>query len=245
MIGKHEMCRGLVDQELGHSALLLGLHHDDFETLGVGVRSVVQLALFVRVEWDSELTALALGYVDRVAVAAAALAEDGLAGDAGAGCGVGEADVAVDHQRLAALRALLEDQAIDAHLRLAGCLVAFYAQPVAWIVRLTAADLQLTDNAAHVRLGDDPVALPPQLRDVAARTLQDAPSAQDPCWLFPGLKAGHPTHPAHLARRLRQLGVPVAATRPSAIAALAHRIPAPCSPTCSASARTPPPTPTD
>lgn len=132
-----------------------------------------------------------------------------------------------DHQRLAALRALLEDQAIDAHLRLAGCLVALYAQPVARIVRLTAPDLQLTDNAAHIRLGDDPVALPPQLRDVAARMLQDAPTAQDPRWLFPGLKAGRPTHPAHLARRLRQLGVPVAATRPSALAALAHRIPAP------------------
>jgi hypothetical protein len=34
-------------------------------------------------------------------------------------------------------------------------------------------------------------------------------------------------HPSHLARRLRGLGVPVAPARPSALAALAHRIPAP------------------
>jgi hypothetical protein len=33
--------------------------------------------------------------------------------------------------------------------------------------------------------------------------------------------------PSHWARRLRDLGVPVAAARPSALAALAHRIPAP------------------
>src|SRR5258705_13813241 len=33
--------------------------------------------------------------------------------------------------------------------------------------------------------------------------------------------------PSHLARRLRDLGVPVAPARPSALAALAHRIPAP------------------
>ncbi len=34
-------------------------------------------------------------------------------------------------------------------------------------------------------------------------------------------------HPALLARCLRDLGVPVAPARPSALAALAHRIPAP------------------
>jgi hypothetical protein len=46
-------------------------------------------------------------------------------------------------------------------------------------------------------------------------------------WLFAGQKAGQPMYPAHLTRRLRALGVPVAQTRPSAMAALAHRIPAP------------------
>jgi hypothetical protein len=46
-------------------------------------------------------------------------------------------------------------------------------------------------------------------------------------WLFPGQKAGQPANPIHLARRLRKLGVPVVAARASALAALAHRIPAP------------------
>ncbi|MDQ3648185.1 MAG: hypothetical protein M3433_06320 [Actinomycetota bacterium] len=53
----------------------------------------------------------------------------------------------------------------------------------------------------------------------------DADHAQR--WLFPGLKAGEPTHPAHLAARLRQLGIPIRAGRRSALAALACRIPAP------------------
>jgi hypothetical protein len=50
--------------------------------------------LVLGVEWDAESAALALGDVDGVAVAAADLVEDGLAGEAGLGGGVGEGDVA-------------------------------------------------------------------------------------------------------------------------------------------------------
>ena len=60
-----------------------------------GVRSVVEQALFVRVELNAESAAPALGDVDGVAFAAADLVQDGLAREPGAGCGVGEADVAV------------------------------------------------------------------------------------------------------------------------------------------------------
>jgi hypothetical protein len=129
-----------------------------------------------------------------------------------------------DHRRLAALRALLDDETIDPHLRLAGCLVGLYAQPAARIVRLTGADLQLTDTAPQIRLGRTMVALPARLRDVAELLL--AATTEDG-WLFAGQKAGQPMHPSHLARRLRDLGVPVASSRPSALAALVHRIPAP------------------
>jgi hypothetical protein len=129
-----------------------------------------------------------------------------------------------DQRRLAVLRALLHDDATDPRIRLAGCLVALYAQPVARIVRLTAADLQLTDVGAQIRLGRDMAALPSQLRDVAELLLA---STSDDGWLFAGQKAGQPTHPTHLARRLRGLGLPVAQARVSALAALAHRIPAP------------------
>jgi hypothetical protein len=129
-----------------------------------------------------------------------------------------------DHRRLAALRALVHDPAIDPRLRLAGCLVALYAQPAARIVRLTGADLQLTGTAAQIRLGQDMVALPAGLRDVAQLLLT---ARTEDGWLFAGQKQGQPMHPTHLARRLRDLGVPVARARPSALAALAHRIPAP------------------
>ena len=129
-----------------------------------------------------------------------------------------------DHRRPAVLRTLLHDQAIDPRLRLAGCLVALYAQPAARIVRLTAGDLQLTGTAAQICLGRTMVALPAPLRDVAELLLTDT---TEDGWLFAGQKAGQPMHPSHLARRLRDLGVPVAPSRPSALAALAHRIPAP------------------
>jgi hypothetical protein len=99
-----------------------------------------------------------------------------------------------------------------------------YAQPAARIVRLTGADLQHSDATAQIRLGHEMVALPAQLHDVAELLLT---GTTENGWLFPGQKAGQPTHPSHLARRLRKLGIPVAPARPSALAALAHRIPAP------------------
>jgi hypothetical protein len=129
-----------------------------------------------------------------------------------------------DRQRLAALRRLLHDDAIDPRLRLAGCLVALYAQPASRVVRLTRADLQLADAGPQIRLGRNMIALPLQLGDVARLTLA---TTTEGGWLFPGQKAGLPMHPAHLARRLSRLGVPVAPARPSALAALAHQIPAP------------------
>jgi hypothetical protein len=129
-----------------------------------------------------------------------------------------------EHRRLTALRALLDDVTSDPRLRLAGCLVALYAQPAARIVRLTGADLHLTETAAQIRLGREMVALPAQLRPVAELLLATTSADR---WLFPGQKAGQPTHPAHLGRRLRRLGIPVAQSRPSALAALAHQIPGP------------------
>jgi hypothetical protein len=130
-----------------------------------------------------------------------------------------------DRERLGALRRLLDDDTIEDHLRVAGWLVALYAQPAARIVRLTTSDLAVTDDAALVRLGEQ-VPLPAALRPPAARLLRRA-GTRDPGWLFAGQKAGQPTHPAHLSRRLRRLGVPLVPARGSALATLAHRIPAP------------------
>ncbi|MCA1678350.1 MAG: hypothetical protein LC777_05080, partial [Actinobacteria bacterium] len=131
-----------------------------------------------------------------------------------------------DAEHLRALADLLEDDSIKAHVRVAECLVALYAQPVARIVRLTTSDLTLTTQAAHVRLGRDLVALPAPLRPAASTMLQRANTRQT-SWLLPGRKAGLPASPVYLAKRLRELGVPVARARSGALAALAHRIPAP------------------
>ena len=93
-------------------------------------------------------------------------------------------------------------------------------------MRLTTTDLQLTGDTAQVRLGRDHVALPTALRPAAAYMIERASTARTP-WLFAGRKAGLPASPIYLAKRLREHGVPVAAARSSALAALAHRIPAP------------------
>ena len=68
-----------------------------------------------------------------------------------------------DEERLRALRRLLDDDAIDQRLRVAGCLVLLYAQPVARIVRLTADDAELAAGSARIRLGREPIVLPPAL----------------------------------------------------------------------------------
>jgi hypothetical protein len=60
-----------------------------------------------------------------------------------------------DHRRLAALQTLLHDDAIDPRLRVAGCLVALYAQPAARIVRLSPADITLTDTSAQIQLNEN------------------------------------------------------------------------------------------
>ncbi len=51
------------------------------------------------------------------------------------------------------------------------------------------------------------------------------PGARGGC--SPVKKPELPRNPIHLAHRLRELGIPVGATRPTALSALAHRIPAP------------------
>ena len=48
----------------------------------------------------------------------------------------------------------------------------------------------ISSTSAEIRLGGDPVRLPGPLINVARRVLKDATDA----WLFPGQKAGHPTH---------------------------------------------------
>jgi hypothetical protein len=132
-----------------------------------------------------------------------------------------------DNERLRVLRRLLDGGTMDARLRVAGCLVLLYAQPVARIVRLTAADAELGNDAARIRLGRDSVMLPPPLGGALTAMLERAGADHPDHWLFTGLKAGQPTHPGHLAARLRQVGVPIRAGRSSALAALAYRMPTP------------------
>jgi hypothetical protein len=58
-----------------------------------------------------------------------------------------------------------------------------------------------------------------------------------PAWLFPGRQPGTPMHPAHLARRLGELGIDCRASRNTVLLHLAAEVPPRSWPTCSASTR--------
>jgi hypothetical protein len=60
-------------------------------------------------------------------------------------------------------RTLLHNLDLDLVDRVAGCLVVRYAQPVARIVTLTAAEVSATDQGVRLRLGPDPLDIPEPL----------------------------------------------------------------------------------
>lgn len=134
-----------------------------------------------------------------------------------------------DHWTL--VRRMLHDQdSANAEDRVAACLVLLYAQPVSKIVALTAEDLDIRDDGTYLRLGPDPLLLPPPL-DVLVTSLPiakpfgAASTLADERWLFPGKRAGHHQHPKSLMGRLNRLGITTRANRNTAMLHLAATVP--------------------
>ncbi|MCZ0982355.1 hypothetical protein O1L60_35135 [Streptomyces diastatochromogenes] len=136
------------------------------------------------------------------------------------------------HQRLAALRHVLGNDAIPLQIRVAASLVLLFAQPLTRIVRLTTDDILDDGQQVHLRLGDPPSPLPEPVADLVRDHLRSLP-ARTPTvnlsahWLFPGRRPGQPMNPTSLLGPLRDLGVPAQRARTSAIRHLVLQAPAP------------------
>ena len=129
-----------------------------------------------------------------------------------------------DHAtRLAQTRTLLEDDSLEPPARIAGCLVLLYGQPVTRIVTLRSDDVNLKNGQVLLRLGQEPIEVPERL----GALLSDARERATGPWLFPGAKPGTHIGPERIRRRLRELHIHPASSRPAALLALAASVPAP------------------
>lgn len=145
--------------------------------------------------------------------------------------GAGPREHADQEEQFELVRRMLHDQgAASGEDRAAACLVLLYAQPVSKIVALTTDDLFTGDGGTYIRLGPEPLLLPPPLDALVsslpiAKPFGAASALADQRWLFPGKRAGHHQHPTSLMRRLNQLGITTRASRNAAMLHLAATVP--------------------
>ncbi|HEY9375426.1 hypothetical protein [Streptomyces sp.] len=137
-----------------------------------------------------------------------------------------------EDERLAALGRLLTDTDTPMRLRVAGVIVLLYAQPLTRIVQLTVDDVLHDGETTLLRLGEpaSPVPAPAAallLAYIAERDNMNTATNQASRWLFPGRRAGRPARPDHMSSRLREIGIPVAAARGTAIRQQLLELPAP------------------
>ena len=138
----------------------------------------------------------------------------------------------------AVARSCLTDASIPGGLRLAGCLILLYGQPLNRINLLKTSDLHRdNDSTTSIQLGRTPLTLPPALADIAhmaAQTASDDVSrigvstgfATSPVWLFPGLPMTKPADPTTLGSLLDTvLPGNVRGYRNTALLSLAREIP--------------------
>lgn len=131
----------------------------------------------------------------------------------------------------ALVRRMLHDEDVaNPEDRAAACLVLLYAQPLSKIVALTTDDLTVTDDGTFLRLGPEPLLLPPPLDALVtslpiAKPFGAASMLADERWLFPGKWAGQHQNPTSLMGRLNRLGITTRASRNAATLHLAATVP--------------------
>jgi hypothetical protein len=136
------------------------------------------------------------------------------------------------HERLAVIRRLAEDDALDLRDRVVALLILLYAQPVTRITRLTTSDVTRDDGTLLIRLGDPPAPVPEPFATLITRYASARPNlvtATNPgsTLLFPGRRAGQPMHPTTLRLRLTAAGIPNITGRTAALRQLLLQAPAP------------------
>ena len=136
-----------------------------------------------------------------------------------------------DDHRWAMARRFLTDDHVPVRDRVAALLLLLYGQTTARITRLSRADIQHEEGQVLLRLGADAVRLPPPLDELAQQLPEQVPAgmagrlADADQWLFPGRRPGHPMDATGLAKRLRDLGIPLRAARNTALLQLGAELP--------------------
>ena len=129
-------------------------------------------------------------------------------------------------------RRLLGDDSLSPGDRVAGLLVLLYAQRIASVSRLTAADVQSHQGGVRLTLGDRPIDVPEPLAGLLVgltanrrghAAVGELGSAQ---WLFPGGRPGQPISASRLNERMAALGIRTGPSRTAALMQLATELPA-------------------
>lgn len=138
-------------------------------------------------------------------------------------------DPAGPGERLAQLRRLLTDNALDPRDRVAGCLIILFAQRISRLVLLAKDDVQERDGQVFLRLGNEPLLLPEPLATLTRQLRDDPPSPNatttSSSWLFPG-RRGDNLSEGYMRERLQRLGIKALPARNAAALQLGQTVPA-------------------
>lgn len=142
-----------------------------------------------------------------------------------------------DH-RWAALRRCAHDDTIPLSIRAVGGLVLLFGLAPARIVRLTTAEVTVTESRTLLTIGKAPLPLPDPLAAIVQAQLREASTARTRAvlpranptvrWLFPGEQHGRHADPARLVVVLRQhLGIRIRPSHNAAFSRWADDLPLP------------------
>jgi hypothetical protein len=116
----------------------------------------------------------------------------------------------------------------------AGALVLLYGMTVYRVRSLTADHLSYRDDQPYLKIGHQPVPLPPRLARLLERVQpQQIKQARlgkvlpGTRWLFPGLNPGMPVYAGHLEAKLLLHGISSRSARHAALIGLAADLPSP------------------
>ena len=127
-----------------------------------------------------------------------------------------------NQDRVELVRRLLHDTNIRLDDRVAGLLVALYAQPSSRVCQLRRDSVTINDNVTRISLGPRPIEVIAPFDELLRRLVKTSNNR----WLFPGTIPGEPCHPNTTGQRLLRLGI-TRATRVAAFHDLVQQIPGP------------------
>lgn len=132
-------------------------------------------------------------------------------------------------QRESIVRELLTNDTLSLDLRVAGCLIALFGQPVGRIIALTTNDVR-TEPQVRIRLAQDWLDVPEPMAQLLQAHLADrgntntAANRNSP-WLFPGRMPQSHINRDYVVTALRRAGVPPLALRTTTWQQLVREVP--------------------